>query len=264
MEYIFNLLKMRAEQAIPVRYHLAGQDGEVLMNELIGREISLSYGGEIYCIHCGKKTKKSFGQGFCYPCFSTIPETSDCVLRPELCQAHLGISRDMAWSEGHCLQDHYVYLAVTSDLKVGVTRSSQIPVRWIDQGAWKAMRFAMTPNRYLAGRIEVELKKHLTDKTNWRHMLTDKRAAGFSLPEEASRMISLLPADLQQYAFKDPHEWEFTYPVIQYPQKVNSLSLDKNPEIHGKLNGIRGQYLLFDGGTVINIRSHQGYRIKLS
>jgi hypothetical protein len=264
MEYSFNLLKMRAEHTETVRYFLATTNEEIIVNELIGKNISLIFSGEINCINCGKKTKKSFGQGYCYTCFTSVPETSDCVLRPELCQAHLGISRDISWSEGHCLQDHFVYLALTSDLKVGVTRSSQIPVRWIDQGAWKAIRFARTPNRYLAGLIEVELKKHLTDKTNWRHMLTDRRAEGISLRDEADRMNSLLPADLQQYSYRDSGEWEFSYPVIQYPEKVNSLSLDKNPEIRGKLNGIRGQYLLFEGGTVINLRSHQGYRLTLS
>ncbi|MFN8208906.1 MAG: DUF2797 domain-containing protein [Bacteroidales bacterium] len=264
MQHTLNLLKMKAEQAETVRYSLVSAEEEIIMNELIGKNISLVFTGEINCIHCGKKTKKSFGQGYCYPCFTSVPETSDCVLRPELCQAHLGISRDMNWSEGHCLQDHFVYLALTSGLKVGVTRSSQIPVRWIDQGAWKAVRLARTPNRYLAGCIEVELKKHLADKTNWRHMLTDKRAEHIDLTVEAERVKGILPPELRQYTFDEPQSWEFTYPVLSYPPKVNSLNLDKNPEIQGLLTGIRGQYLLFEGGTVINLRSHQGYRINLS
>ena len=142
---------------------------------------------EINCISCGPRTNKSFGQGFCYRCFITVPETSECVLRPELCQAHLGISRDMEWSKNHCLTEHYVYLAISSELKVGITRASQIPTRWIDQGASKAIKLASTPNRYLAGKIEVELKKFMSDKTNWQRMLQNKTVENVNLIEEKQK-----------------------------------------------------------------------------
>jgi hypothetical protein len=254
---------MRVRNGTQIQYYLLDGADEINMNEMLGKSVHIRYTGEIHCIHCGKKTKKSFGQGYCFNCFSTVPETSDCVLRPELCKAHEGISRDMNWSESHCLQDHYVYLALTSAIKVGVTRSSQIPTRWIDQGAWQAIRIAKTPNRYLAGCIEVELKKHVTDKTNWRHMLTNLKADQVDLPATARELQSGLPTELQSYLFTDTGITELNYPVLEYPGKVNSVTLEKQTLIEGTLSGIRGQYLMFEKGLVMNIRNHQGYRVEL-
>ena len=154
------LLKMHGKLGDEVSYYLPLGPDIINMNELLGEPIELEYQGVIHCIRCGRVTRKSFAQGFCYPCFTRAPETSECILRPELCRAQDGESRDMKWSEEHCLQDHFVYLAISSGLKVGVTRSSQVPTRWIDQGAWKAIRLAKTPNRFLAGQIEVEVGGH--------------------------------------------------------------------------------------------------------
>ncbi len=160
------LAKMQTQLENPVRYYMPVGEQVVHMNELIGKNIKFEYSGEIYCVSCGKKTKKSFHQGFCYTCFLTAPEAAECIMHPEQCRAHEGIARDMEWSEKNCLQDHYVYLAVSSGLKVGVTRSTQIPTRWIDQGASKAIKLAVTPNQHLAGVIEVALKPYLSDKTS--------------------------------------------------------------------------------------------------
>jgi hypothetical protein len=256
-----NLLKMKSELSEHVKYQLPVGNNYLKMNELIGKNIILKYTGEINCISCGAKTTKSFAQGFCYKCMVSAPEVSECVLRPELCKAHLGISRDMKWSEGHCLTDHFVYLAISSDLKVGVTRSTQIPTRWIDQGAWKAIKLATTPNRYLAGQIEVELKNHMSDKTNWQKMLQNKLATDFDLIEEKQKAWEFLDEELKQYVIDDDLIIEIIYPVIEYPEKVKSLSFDKTPEISGTLWGIKGQYLIFKGGQVLNIRAHSGYKI---
>ncbi len=247
-----------------VQYQLPLSEKKVNMNELVGIEIKLSYEGEIHCIHCGRQTKKSFSQGYCYPCFISLPQTDVCILRPELCEAHLGISRDMEWSERNCLQDHFVYLAVSSGLKVGVTRSSQIPTRWIDQGAWRAIKLACTPNRYIAGTIEVELKKHLQDKTNWRHMLTDTIDRTIDLAIAKERTVELLPAGMQDYVTLDDEIQEFQYPVQYYPVKIRSINLDKSPRFSGRLIGIKGQYLIFEKGYVINIRKYGGYKLTLS
>jgi hypothetical protein len=170
----------------------------------------------------------------------------------------------MTWSEGHCLQEHIVYLALTSDIKVGVTRLSQVPTRWIDQGAWKVIRLAKTSNRYLAGMLEVEMKKHLTDNTNWRHMLTNQMAYGKDLLTEKIHLKDRISDSLKGSVSPDDEIVELNYPVLEYPAKVNSLSLDKHPLIGGILKGIRGQYLIFEGGLVFNIRSHGGYRVKIS
>ena len=258
-----NLLKMRSVLADPVQYHLPVGSGELFMNELIGKEISIEYSGQINCIRCGNKTKTSFAQGFCYPCFQKSPETSECVLRPELCQAHEGISRDMEWSKEHCLQDHFVYLAITSGIKVGVTRSSQVPTRWIDQGAVRAVKLAKTPDRHTAGLIEVLLKQYMADKTNWRHMLKNEIDTSIDLLDEKSRIRELLPGDLVKYFSEKDDILELIYPVTDYPEKVKSFGFEKSPLIEGELSGIKGQYLIFKDGFVLNIRKHGGYKISI-
>ncbi len=258
-----NLHKMSTALASPVQYTLTLNEAPVDMNKLVGTPITLSFHGRINCINCGRLTKKSFGQGFCYPCFIKAPQNAECIIRPELCRAHLGEGRDVAWEKKHHLQPHIVYLAQTDAIKVGVTRNTQVPTRWIDQGARKAIAIAEFPYRYLAGKTEVALKSHFTDKTNWRNMLTDK-ASDLNLKTFSQQVAEQLPADLQEYYLVDESVTEINYPVEQYPAKVKSLSLDKNPEISGNLSGIRGQYLLFDDGRVINIRNHSGYYIALT
>jgi len=259
-----NLIKMTPIPDNPVQYYLNLGNESVHVNELLGRKIHMHYLHRINCIKCGRLTKTSFAQGYCYPCFTTAPETGDCILRPELCQAHEGISRDMKWSEEHCLQDHFVYLALSSGVKVGVTRSSQIPTRWIDQGAWKAIRLARTPNRYLAGRIEVALKAHMSDKTNWRRMLSNQLAQNIDLKEEKEKASGLLDEELASYIVPDNQVTEIPYPVLQYPEKVTSLGFDKTKFIDGILTGIKGQYLMFDDGSVLNIRKHGGYLVAMN
>ena len=169
----------------------------------------------------------------------------------------------MEWSKANCLQEHYVYLAISSGLKVGVTRASQIPTRWIDQGAWRAIRLARTENRYLAGQIEVALKKYFADKTNWRDMLKDNIDRSIDLIVEKNRAGELVPDNLAKYIVKENMIWEFQYPVIAYPEKVKSLSFDKEHEYSGVLQGIKGQYLIFEGGDVLNIRKHNGYMVEI-
>ena len=258
-----NLLKMDSELQETVVYHLSLGDETVEMNQFLGKEIHLEFLNEIHCIKCGRRTSKSFAQGFCYPCFTTAPETSECIIRPELCMAHEGISRDLSWSEGHCLQDHYVYLAVSSGLKVGVTRSTQIPNRWIDQGAWKAVRLAKTPNRYLAGAIEVSLKEHMNDKTNWRKMLTNDVDTETDLLAEKTKARGLLPPELTEYFIPEDEITEISYPVLAYPEKVRSVGFDKQTRLGGTIAGIKGQYLIFDDGSVLNIRKHNGYLVEM-
>jgi len=259
-----NLQKMHVDIRAEAQYTLNIGHENILLNDLISKEIKIEYLNEIHCIKCGRKTKTSFAQGFCYPCFISSPETEECVLRPELCEAHLGIARDMDYATKNCLNDHIVYLALTSIVKVGVTRISQVPTRWIDQGAWKAIKLAITPNRYLAGNIEVALKQHFDDKTNWRHMLINKLAKEVDLVAEKDKAIELLHPDFQEYATDDDTILELNYPVIKYPEKVKSINFDKTPVLEGKLTGIKGQYLIFDSGEVFNVRKHGGYMVELS
>lgn len=264
MEFEGNIRKMITELNAPVKYTLPIGDEQIDMNGLIGKEIAMRFDGQINCVSCGKKTKTSFSQGFCYSCLQTAPEASESIIRPELSKAHLGIARDMEWAEKHDLIDHFVYLAVSSALKVGVTRGHQIPTRWIDQGASYAIKIAKTPNRHIAGVIEVFLKDHFTDKTNWRAMLKNEVLKDFDLAAEKERIANLLPLELQKYMEPENEVTEINYPVEQFPVKIKSVGFDKLPEITGKLAGIKGQYLIFDDSRVLNIRKHNGYFLRVA
>lgn len=231
------------------------------MNARIGKPISINFSGAIYCIRCGARTKTSFSQGFCYPCFTSAPEAEECVLRPELCRAHEGIARDMEYAVSHCLAPQYVYLAVSSGLKVGVTRHTQIPARWIDQGASYAMVIAQAPNRYTAGLIEVALKDIFSDKTNWQQMLKNQLPPLVDLALQRQTALEYLPVHLKQYIVGNGQAAQIQYPVLAYPSKVKALNLDKDPVAAGTLTGIKGQYLIFGDGGVLNIRKFAGYEI---
>jgi len=263
MKYTGQIRKMQTELGGEVQYQLPIGDELVDMNQFVGKEITLTYQHKIECIKCGKETVKSFNQGFCYPCFRDAPESAEWIMRPELSKAHLGIEdRDLAFEESVQLKPHVVYLSLTSGMKVGVTRDTQVPTRWIDQGAVKAIKLAETPNRYLAGMIEVSLKDHMADKTNWRKMLMNVYP-DVDLIKEKHNTKSLLNAEYHQYITKTDEIIDINFPVLDYPIKVKSIGFDKVPEYTGKLLGIKGQYLLFANDIVLNIRKHGGYIVTL-
>lgn len=255
-----NLRKMETRLEDVACYTLVLDGTSIDMNAKIGETIKLSFDGTINCIACDRVTKKSFGGGFCYPCFRNAPEASECIIRPELCRAHEGEARDMAWAEAHCLTEQIVYLARSSAIKVGITRATQMPTRWIDQGATDAIVFARVPNRYTAGLVEVAMKAHLTDRTNWQRMLKNEVIDADLVATKAS-LVDSLDADLREFIDTDDTVCSINYPVEQYPEKVKSVGFDKLPEIEGCLAGIKGQYLIFDDNRVLNIRKHNGYRI---
>lgn len=244
-------------------YLLKGQSIELNVDELIGSRLTINFSGRITCTSCGKDTKKSFGQGYCYPCFISVPQTEECVLKPELCRAHEGIARDMEYAKENCLVDQYVYLALSGGLKVGVTRYHQIPDRWVDQGATKAIKLLVAKNRYTAGLIEVALKKILADKTNWRRMLMGIEE-DIPIKTEKHKALEFLNLQGLEYIPAEDIVFSIEYPVTIFPSKVISKDLEKEPNISGILTGIKGQYLLFDGGTVINLRKHTGYHIAIA
>jgi len=258
----FILSKMQTELTKVVKYTLVSGKESLVMNDFIGKKLKIRYTGQINCIKCGVVTKKSFGQGFCYNCFMTAPEADACVVQPEKCLAHEGHSRDILWSQDHCLRPHYVYLAKTNDIKVGVTRESQIPTRWIDQGAYQAIKLAKTPYRQLAGLIEVAMKDYFTDKTSWQRMLKNE-VTDDSLIEAKNRAIELMPEDFRKFIVPDNEIVTIEYPHIEYPEKVKSVKLDNEQEIEGILTAIKGQYLIFDNENVFNVRSHNGYNAEI-
>lgn len=260
-----NLRKMKTQLRDGVaQYTLVLGDDEVNMNELIGSKIKLTFNNVINCVKCGRVTKKPFGQGYCFPCFRDAPENSECVIHPEKCRAHLGEGRDMEWERKHHLQPQLVYLTVTSGKKVGVTRETQIPTRWIDQGASRGILIAKTNNRYEAGVIESTLKKYMSDKTSWQRMLKGQAPGEIDLREEKKAAFEFFPEEMKEFYLKDENEvLEINYPLERHPEKVKSVKFDKSPQIEGTLTGIKGQYLMFDERTVTNIRNQSGYHVTL-
>lgn len=263
MQYEGTLAKMPTEPGNPIQYFLVFEDSFLSMNQVVGRDFSIEFTG-YQCLECGKR-KKIFRQGFCYDCFYASPAAGDWIMRPELSTAHLGIAdRDLDYEIKVQLQPHVVYLALSSEVKVGVTRKSQIPTRWIDQGACEAVSVVEVPNRYLAGIAEVALKNHFVDKTNWRKMLQNE-VLTLDLLEEKGRIFDSLPEEVKPHFNTDLHEHlKIHYPVIAYPKKVTGLNLDKTTRYSGKLMGIKGQYLIFEDGTVFNVRAFEGYRVKIA
>lgn len=249
-----------SEYVVIPNYSLDFEGNILKFNTLIGKNISFSFQGKISCIICGATTKKSFGQGYCYSCFVSVPQTEECVLRPELCRAHEGVARDMEFAKENCLVDQYVYLSLSGGMKVGVTRYHQVPTRWVDQGANKAAIIAITRNRYSAGLIEVLLKKIFADKTNWRKMLTGNDPES-SLVEPRKRAIEYIEREGLTFSKPEDAEYRIEYPVLSFPKKVLSIDLEKKNTLSGILIGIKGQYLLFESGEVLNIRKHSGYHV---
>jgi len=257
MHYEGVLKKMKTDFHQPIQYMLNFKDDFLIMNQLIGMDIKISF-NKYECLNC-HKNKKIFRQGFCYDCFQSSPKVGDWIMKPELSKAHLDEEdRDLEYEKQVQLQPHIIYIANSSNPKVGVTRKSQVPTRWIDQGAHEAVVLAEVPNRYLAGIGEVALKNHLSDKTKWRQMLQNKRD-DVDIKEVAQQMKQYLPNEVQKYMKEDPELWEIEFPVNQFPVKVKSLNLLKTPVYEGVLCGIKGQYLLFEDQTVFNIRNSEGY-----
>ncbi|GEP49569.1 hypothetical protein FNO01nite_02410 [Flavobacterium noncentrifugens] len=263
MLYEGTLSKMETEFGYPIQYYLVFESSFLNVNQLLGKEVEISFRG-YQCLNCSKK-KKIYRQGFCYDCFYSSPAVGDWIMRPELSTAHLGIAdRDLDYETRVQLTPHVVYLALSSDVKVGVTRKTQVPTRWIDQGACQAVSVVEVPNRYLAGITEVALKDHFVDKTNWRKMLQNE-VLDLDLLTEKTRIFEFLPEEVQPYfnAELDEH-LILNYPVIEHPKKVTGLNLDKTPNFKGKLIGIKGQYLIFHDGTVFNVRSFEGYVVAIN
>ncbi|MCH2234810.1 MAG: DUF2797 domain-containing protein [Crocinitomicaceae bacterium] len=252
---------MRTKLEEKVQYNLVSDEVDIDMNALIGSKIKLKYEGVTQCMSCNKY-KKLFAQGICFDCFNTSAMASPCILRPELCEGHLGKGRDIEWEKANHVQPHVVYFAVASGLKVGVTRETQVPTRWIDQGASYAIKIAETPYRQLAGELEVALKGSFTDKTNWQRMLKNE-IADYDLVEEKWELEGLLPMDLVDYMSEDDEITEINYPVLAFPDKVKSVNLDKVPEVEQQLLGIKGQYLIFDDNKVLNVRKFEGYHVEI-
>ncbi|MBN2333183.1 MAG: DUF2797 domain-containing protein [Deltaproteobacteria bacterium] len=266
-----NLRKMSARLERPVVYQLPVGAAMVELNPHIGRELAIRHTGRINCIACGREIKKTFQQGYCFPCVRSLAACDSCQVKPELCHYAAGTCREPEWGLAHCMQDHYVYLANTSGLKVGITRFSQVPTRWIDQGARQALPMYSVKSRLQSGLVEVVLKEQVSDRTDWRRMLqgdpepVDLPAAALRLHEQCAGEIKILQEQLGGSAITlltDRQPVDIIYPVERYPEKVRTYNLDKKPNISDLLLGIKGQYLIFAGG-VLNVRKYAGYFVEV-
>lgn len=257
MHYQGVLTKMATELSNPIQYYLVFENDFLSMNQLLNKTITIQFVG-YQCLNCGLN-KTIYRQGFCKSCFFEIPQAADWIMRPELSTAHLDQEdRDLEYEKCVQLTPHVVYLANSSNVKVGVTRKIQIPTRWIDQGAHEAIEIVEVPNRYLAGITEVALKDHVADKTNWRTMLKND-IADENLVEWREKLKQYIPDEAKEYYIENNTETNLEFPVLQYPEKPNSLNLEKTPTFTGVLKGIKGQYLIFEDQTVFNIRGSEGY-----
>lgn len=254
-----------------VDYSLPIGEKHLPLNEFIGKQITITFEGEINCIHCGRKTNKSFSQGHCFPCMRSLASCDTCIIKPELCHFHEGTCREPDWGETNCFADHFVYLSNTSGLKIGITRGNQIPTRWVDQGAVAAIPIYRVSNRRISGLLEKPASDLVADKTNWRTMLKgDIPAINLlerfqELEPELEKIAALIRAEHGEESILPANRkmLSIEYPVLEYPIKVASHNLDKAGQAAGKLMGIKGQYLILDTG-VLNIRKYTGYSLELS
>ncbi len=273
---IGNILKMQttlsdSAKRQPVQYQLPIGKELLAMNQHIGKTITLSYQNEIHCIACGRQTKKSFAQGHCYPCFRRLASCDMCIMKPETCHYAEGTCRQPQWGEANCFVPHFVYLANSSGIKVGITRGTQIPTRWMDQGAAQALPIFQVATRLQSGLLEVALKQHVSDRTDWRKMLKadapplDLKSIRDDLLDKCSNEIAIIKNEHGDISIQaiDQQVLDISYPILEYPEKIKSLSFDKQMNIEGILKGIKGQYLILDNG-VLNIRKFSGYSIEVN
>lgn len=262
MQFKGVLKKMQTEIGNPIQYYLVFESDFLNINQVLDRELEIEF-IKYQCLNCNLD-KPIYRQGFCRNCFFEIPSAGDWIMRPELSTAHLDQEdRDLEYEKKVQLQPHVVYLANSSNIKVGVTRKSQVPTRWIDQGAHEAIEIVEVPNRYLAGITEVALKDHIGDKTNWRKMLTNN-VDDEDLVAYRNKLRQYIPEEAAPYFIENNKESHMEFPVLRYPEKVKSLNLEKTPHFKGVLKGIKGQYLIFEDNTVFNVRGSEGYYISLN
>lgn len=263
--------KLQADLDAPVRYSLSIGEQLLPLNGWLGSTLRIEALGPIHCSHCGRRTKKSYSQGFCYPCMIKLARCDTCIMSPEKCHYDQGTCREPVWGEQFCMTDHIVYLANSSGLKVGITRATQVPTRWIDQGASQALPILRVATRQQSGLVEDLLRHQVADKTNWRALLrgepepVDMPAARERILEGAQEGLLALQArfGLQAIQPLDAEVVNIRYPVLEYSPKPQSANLDKEPVLEGTLLGIKGQYLILDTG-VINIRKYTSYTLSVS
>lgn len=271
MEGALRKMAITADEEGKAYYALRLDDNVLPLNGLLGKTVRLIWAGAIRCVHCHRPTNKSFAQGHCYPCFKRLASCDTCIMSPERCHYAQGTCREPAWGEQHCMAPHLIYLANSSALKVGITKPSQLPTRWLDQGATQAVPILDVNSRLQSGLVEDTLRSVLSDRTSWQAMLKGE-AAELDLASTRSTVLAQFKQELNALRAEWGNEAlrvrkdiprRFHYPVLAYPKKVKSFNLDRQPIIEGQLMGMKGQYLILDAG-VINLRKYSGYHVSFS
>ncbi|MCL6547865.1 MAG: DUF2797 domain-containing protein [Alicyclobacillus sp.] len=250
----------------PVQYSLVTDGGAEPLNRWLGHRVRIEFSGEKACIHCGRRVKKLYQSGYCFPCVTTLAECDLCIVKPNECHFHLGTCRDEGFAAEHCMIPHYVYLAWSSGVKVGLTRKGRQFTRWVDQGATAAILVAELPTRKRAGELEAVIAEFLPDKTDWRKMLAyeEDEALPADLRGVKREVTERLPDDFRSHVLGDDTVYRFFYPRLpEFSIRTTSLNLDREPVVEGVLSGVKGQYLLFDHG-VFHVKRHSGYRVQVS
>ena len=255
--------KMKNIYLNPIKYFFNLGKNYLYMNSIIGKNIHIIF--LFYeCLNCNKNTK-IYRQGYCKKCFFSLPQTNENILKPELSTAHINIEkRDLKWEKKFEIQPHIVYLSITGNLKIGVTRESNIFNRWIDQGSSLSIKICRTPNRYLAGKIELFFKKKISDRTRYKSMLKNN-IPKLNLLKIKYYIEKIIPKKYKKYfLFNENYIYSFFYPFYKKFDKIKILKLNKLKEFKKQLVGIKGQYLIFENGYAINIMTHSGFYILLS
>ena len=271
MKWVGNVRKMSSVVGSDGRVHYKWRGKNVLedmpklpVNEWIGQEVRVAFEGVIHCVETGKVIKKTYGEGLSYDAFLKSPLACPSIIRPELSRIHEGIAlRDEVWERANHLAPHVVYLSQTSHIKVGVTRKTNLPSRWVDQGAVAAVVLAEAPYRQLAGEMEVALKEGFSDRTHWRNMLKSTTPDAAALLDAKDEALDVLGSTYESFFDDDDEVHTLEFPVLHHPEKVTSTKLDKVPVISGKLVGVKGQYWMWEDGRVWNVRAHAGSRVEI-
>ncbi len=270
MQGTLKKMRTKLDDNRQVQYQLPVGDQYLELNPLIGSLLTLTHTGNIFCCSCGKKTNKSYSQGHCFVCMRKLASCDMCIMKPETCHFDQGTCREPEWGKENCFVPHYVYLSNTSGIKVGITRHTQLPTRWIDQGATQGLAIFRVQSRLISGLVEIELAKLIADKTHWQKMLKGN-AEDIDLKARAQELIPLIEQKLDEIAMNkgeyaierlDESMQTIMYPVTEFPTKVKSHNFDKESIVSGVLQGIKGQYLIFDTG-VINIRKFGSYEVNV-
>jgi hypothetical protein len=247
----------------PIKYYLELNNNFLFLNTLMNKKIFIYY---IHnrCIKC-KKKNSIYKNGYCYTCFLNHPKNYIGIIKPERCTSHLNIENKNIFFEKQIeLQNHIVYLSITSQIKIGVTREKTFYHRMIEQGASKAIQIAKTPNRYYAGSIEVHMKKYIPDKTNYKIMLTKNNEEIYDLINYKFYLKNKFSKKLINFFLEHKNNiYHFFYPIIKYPITIKNINLYNENLLNKRLIGLKGNYLIFDNGVVLNIKNHIGYYVNI-